>query len=462
MKKLWKYFWIAVKGTETKFTQGSIKKALFLLAIPMILEMVMEALFAVVDMFFVSRLGSEDAIATIGLTESFLFVVISLALGVASATIAVVSRRTGEEDYEEASRSGAQAIMIGVLVGLSIGVIGYFYTPELLRLMGSSEALVDEGTAYTRIILSLNVILILLFVNNAIFRAVGDATIAMRTLWYANGLNMILDPCFIFGLGFFPEMGLEGAAVATCIGRGCGVLYQFYHMFNGKNLVKMIKGYFVPVWPIILKLLKLTLGGAGQHILTSCSWLFMVYIINQFGSAAMSGYTIAMRIIMFTILPSWGLAMAASTLVGQNLGAGQPDRAEKSAWTAAFYNMVFLTTISIIFFIFAKPLVGIFSENSEVIRHGALGLQIICAGYIFFAYEMVIGQCFNGAGDTFTPTFLNFIAFWILQVPLAYFLAIYLDMGPTGVYIAIAICSSILALMAVVIFRKGKWKTISV
>lgn len=462
MRKFWKYFMIAVRGEEKTFTKGNIDKALFLLAIPMILEMIMESLFAVVDMFFVSRLDSNHAIATIGITESFLFIIISLALGLSSAAIAVVSRRVGEDRFEDASKAGAQAILLSIVVGCVIGVFGFIYTPDLLRLMGSDEALIQEGTTYTRIILTFNIILILLFVNNAIFRAAGDATYAMKTLWLANGLNMILDPIFIFGLGPIPAMGLEGAAIATCIGRGIGVAYQFNHLMNGKSLIKIAVSYFKPVKEIILKLLKIAVGGAGQHVITSCSWIFMVYIINQFGSEAMSGYTIAMRVIMFTLLPSWGLSLAASTLVGQNLGAKQPDRAEKSAWKAAFYNMVFLVIVSIIFFFSANFIIGIFSQDAAVVHQGSVALKIICAGYIFFAYEMVLGQCFNGAGDTFTPTFLNFIAFWLIQIPLAYFLANQLDMGPSGVYLSIAISSSILAIMAIFIFKKGKWKLIEV
>jgi len=461
-KKLFDDFIIAVKGTEKEFTTGSIRRALYLLAIPMILEMVMESIFAIVDMYFISRLGDDEAIAAIGLTESFMFIIMSIALGLASATIAIVARRIGEEKYEKAAEAGGQAMILSVIIGVIIGIIGFYYAEDLLHLMGSEPSLIKVGSGYTRIILTFNIILIFLYVNNAIFRAAGDASFAMRTLILANGLNIILDPCLIFGLWFFPQWGLEGAAIATCIGRGIGVCYQFYHLFNAKNIIKMMWSHLKPVGAVMKRLLHISAGGAGQHIITSCSWVFMVYIINQFGAEAMSGYTIAIRVIMFTLLPSWGLSIAASTLVGQNLGAKKPERAEQSAWAAAKYNMIFLVLVSVFFFVSADPIIEIFSVNPEVIRIGALALKIICAGYIFFAYEMVIGQCFNGAGDTYTPTFLNFICFWLLQIPLSYVLAVTLNWGPTGVFVAIAISSSVLAVLAIWIFRKGKWKTISV
>lgn len=462
MKKFFRYFIKAVKGDVDSFTDGSINGALFLLAVPMILEMMMEALFALVDAFFVSRLGSDDALATIGLTETFMFVVMSVALGISSAATAMVSRRIGEKKPDDASYAGVQSIFLALLTSFIIGLIGFIYAADLLRLMGANESLIAEGVSYTRIMLSFNFVLMLLFVINAVFRGAGDAAIAMRTLWIANGLNIILDPCLIFGLWFFPELGLKGAAIATCIGRGVGVLYQLYHLVNGSSLIKITMRHVTVMKGMLLTQIKVAIGGAGQHLLTTISWILVIRIIAEFGSEALAGYTVAMRIIMFTILPSWGLSMAASTLVGQNLGAGKPDRAEASAWKAAFYNMIFLACISVVAFIVAHPVISIFSTDPLVVSNGVLALRIVCAGYIFYAYEMVLGQSFNGAGDTYTPTVLNFIAFVLIQVPLAYVLAISAGLGPKGVYISIAFSSSILAIMAIIIFKKGKWKKIEI
>ena len=462
MKNFIKLFIKAVKGDVDSFTEGSINKALFLLSIPMILEMMMEALFAIVDAFFVSRLNSQDALATIGLTETFMFIIMSAALGISSAATAMVSRRIGEGKEDDACYAGVQSIILAVCVAAVLGFVGYIYAPDLLRLMGASESLIDEGTSYCRIMLTFNIFLVLLFVINAIFRGAGDASIAMRTLWLANGLNIILDPCLIFGLGPFPELGLKGAAIATCIGRGIGVLYQLYYLVNGKSLIRILGRHVTIVKDMLFRQIKIAIGGAGQYLLTTISWILVIRIVAHFGSEALAGYTVAMRIIMFTILPSWGLSMAASTLVGQNLGAGKPDRAEESAWKAAFYNMLFLATISVLAFIIAPSVIGIFSNDPEVVSNGVIALRIICAGYIFYAYEMVLGQSFNGAGDTYTPTLLNFIAFVLIQVPLAYFLAITSGLGPKGVYISIAISSAILAVMAIVVFKKGKWKKVEV
>ena len=444
------------------FTEGSINSALFLLSIPMILEMMMEASFALMDAFYISLLDSEDALATIGLTETFMFVVMSLALGISSAATAMVSRRVGEEKHDEATYAGVQSIFLAIVASAILGVIGYIYAPDLLRLMGGSESLVEEGTSYCRIMLTFNIVLVLLFVINAVFRGAGNAAIAMWTLMLANGLNIILDPCLIFGLSPFPELGLKGAAIATCIGRGTGVLFQLYHLVTGTSLIKIARRHLTLIKDMILVQIRVAIGGAGQYLLTTISWILVIRIIAEFGSGALAGYTIAMRVIMFTILPSWGLSMAASTLVGQNLGAGKPDRAEASAWKAAFYNMIFLAIISALAFVVAEPVIGIFSDDPEVISNGVIALRIICAGYIFYAYEMVLGQSFNGAGDTYTPTLLNFIAFVLIQVPLAYFLAITSGLGPKGVYISIALSSALLAIMAIVIFKRGNWKKIEI
>ena len=462
MKKFFKYFWIAVKGEEKDFTSGSLERALFLLSIPVVLEMSMEALFAIFDAFFVSRLGNEEYLATIGLTETALFVVMSLALGISMAATAMVSRRIGEERPKEAADAAFQSLLITLFFSAVIGISGYYYAPDLLRLLGGSEELVAQGTPYTRIMLTFNVVLMLLFAINGIFRGAGDAAIAMRTLIIANGINIILDPCLIFGLGPFPELGFKGAAIATCIGRGLGVLYQIFHLINGKAIVTLAWFNVKVIWSTIWKLLKVTGGSTGQHLITSSSWILMIMIVATFGSKMLAAYTISFRIIAFTILPSWGVAMAAATLVGQNLGAGQPDRAEQTVWKASYYNMLLLLGISIIFIVFAHPVILIFTEDPEVIRNGVLALRIIFAGYVFYAYEMVIGQAFNGAGDTYTPTFLNVIAFWLIQLPLAYYLAHYTALESTGIFVAIAISSTILAGMAIFIFKKGKWKNVEI
>ena len=433
-----------------------------MLAIPVILEMSMESLFAIVDAFFIGQIGSANALATIGITDSFLFVVFSLAMGISMAATAVVARRIGEKDPEGASVAAFQAILIAIFFAIIIGIIGYFYTTDLLQLMGASDELIIEGSSYTRIILSLNIIIMLLFAINAIYRGAGDASIAMRTLILANGINIILDPCLIMGYFFFPKLGLTGAAIATCIGRGVGVIYQVYHLVNGKSVINITRDHLQVKWRTIKKLLNISAGGAGQHLIASASFIFLVWILTAFGSETVAGYTVAWKVLYFTILPSWGIAMAGAALVGQNLGAKKPDRAEESVWMAARYNMYILVTLMIIFIPLARPVLRLFSDDHEVIRQGALALQIIFSGYIFYAYEMVIGQAFNGAGDTYTPTLLNFIAFWILQIPLAYCLANYTRLGASGVYLSVAICSSILAIMAIVIFKKGKWKEVQV
>ncbi len=460
MKKYITLFWEAVRGEENNYTEGSVKRALFMLAVPVILEMGMESLFAIVDAFFIGQIGSANALATIGITDSFLFVVFSLAMGISMAATAVVSRRIGEKDKASASIAAFQAISIAIFFSIIIAIIGFFYTDDLLRLMGASEELIVEGGSYTRIILSLNIIIMLLFAINAIYRGAGDASIAMRTLILANGINIILDPCLIMGYFFFPELGLKGAAIATCIGRGTGVLYQIYYLTNGKSVINITRDHLKLKWDVIKKLLNISAGGAGQHLIASASFIFLVWILNAFGSETVAGYTVAWKVLFFTILPSWGIAMAGAALVGQNLGAKNPERAEQSAWMAARYNMYILLILSIIFIPLAKPVLGVFSNDPEVIKQGALALQIIFSGYVFYAYEMVLGQAFNGAGDTYTPTLLNFIAFWIIQIPLAYCLANFTYLGATGVYISVAVSSSILAIMAIIIFRKGKWKEI--
>ena len=427
----------------------------------MILEMVMEALFALMDIIFVSKVSTE-AVATVGLTEVVLMVIESIALGIAMAATAMVARRIGEKDAEGASIAATQTILLGLMISLPIGVLMFFSAETVLRLMGGSDSLIEQGKTYTQIILGLNCTLFFLFLLNAIFRGAGNAAIAMRTLILANGLNIILDPCFIFGLGPFPELGVTGAAVATSIGRGTGVVYQLYHLFNGKGAIKLKRSHFRWVSDVVKRLFNVSLGGAGQFLIVTASWAFIVRIIAQFGDEALAGYTIAIRIIIFTILPAWGMANAAATLVGQNLGAQQPGRAEKSVWKAAFYNMIFLFIVSITFFIGAPSFIRWFSDDPLVIRAGVDGLRIICLGYVFYAYGMVISQAFNGAGDTGTPTAMNLVCFWFIQIPLSYILANFTSLETSGVYWGIAISESILAVIAIRLFRKGKWKLMQI
>ena len=454
-------FHLAVKGGEQDFTSGSINKAIFMLSVPMILEMVMESLFAVVDVFFVSKV-SVNAVATVGLTESVLMIVYSIAVGLSMATTAMVARRVGEKKPKEAAIVAVQAIVLALGLSLTIGVIGGIFAPDILRLMGGEQDLVAEGYGYTRIIFLGNATIMLIFLINAIFRGAGNASIAMRSLWISNILNMILDPIFIFGLGPIPAFGVEGAAIATTIGRGTGVLYQTYSLIYGDGVIKLTREVIKIKLDVITSLIKVSIGGILQFLIETASWIFLVRIIAEFGSVALAGYQIAFRIIVFTLLPSWGMSNAAATLVGQNLGAKKPDRAEQSVWNAALYNVVFLTFVGSIFYIFAREFVGIFTQESDVMSHGILALQIICFGYVFFAYGMVMVQAFNGAGDTRTPTIINIFVFWVFQIPFAYWMSIHLEMGPIGVFWAIAIAHSIVAIVGIIIFRQGKWKLVKV
>lgn len=449
----------AIKGEEVDLTKGSIRKAILMLSVPMVLEMVLESVFAVVDVFFVGRV-SVNAQATVGLTEAVVMIVYSIAVGLSMAVSAMVARRIGEKDSKGAAEAAVQGLIISGVFAIAIGIIGFVYAEDILRLMGGSEELIAEGKGYTQILFAGNITIMFIFLINAIFRGAGDAAIAMRALWLANGINIILDPLFIFGLGPIPAFGVEGAAIATTIGRGIGVLYQFY-VLNGNSSKVKIKLAQVRVVPgTILRLLKVSLGGMGQYLIGSASWMFMARTIALFGPAAVAGYTVAFRLIIFSVLPSWGMANAAATLVGQNLGAGEPDRAERSVWKCGKYNMFFLVGISLFYFAMAPYVVPWFNQDPEVIKNGVAGLRIICAGYVFFAYGMVINQSFNGAGDTRTPTVISFISFWLLQIPLAYALARTLDWGPNGVYWAIAIAESFLAVLSIWLFRRGKWKEV--
>ncbi|VXD15918.1 MATE family efflux transporter [Marinoscillum sp. 108] len=459
--RIFKLFIAALKGTESEFTSGSINRAIFLLSIPMIAEMVMESLFAVADVFFVSRV-SVNAVATVGLTESVLMIIYSVAIGLSMATTAIVARRVGEKKFKKASDAGFQSIFLAVIIGALLGGVGYIFAEDILVLMGGKPDLIAEGLGFTQIMLAGNLSIFLLFLNNAIFRGAGDAAIAMRALWLANGLNLILDPLLIFGWGPVPAYGVEGAAIATTLGRSIGVLYQVYHLMNRRGIIKIGWANVVIRFKTVVELLKISLGGMGQFLIESASWIFLVKVMSLFGAEALAGYTIAFRVIVFTILPSWGMSNAAATLVGQNLGASAPDRAEESVWKTAFYNMIFLGLVSVVFYLAAEPIIGIFTVQPGVVKIAVSALQIICFGYVFFAYGMVISQAFNGAGDTRTPLIVNFFVFWVIQIPLAYWLSVYLDWQANGVFFTIAFCHSLQAVISILLFRRGKWKTMMV
>jgi len=389
-------------------------------------------------------------------------IVYSVAIGLSMAAGAVVSRRIGEKDPKRASYAAFQAILIAALISVIISIVGIFYAEKILWLMGGSEELIASGFGYTKIMLSGNLCIMLLFLINAIYRGAGDASMAMRSLWIANGLNIILDPLFIFGFGPIPAFGVEGAAIATTIGRSMGVFYQLYGLFSGTRIIKLGIDSIRIRFETIKNLLSIGVGGMGQFLIESASWLFLVRIISEFGSSALAGYTIAFRIIIFTILPSWGMANAAATLVGQNLGAKKPDRAEKSVWITAHFNTGFLFLISVLFFIMAPEFVGVFSDDGEVVSYGATALRVICVGYITFAYGMVISQGFNGAGDTKTPTILNIIFFWFVQIPVAYLLSFYFNFGFIGAISSVAIAFALHALASVIWFNRGDWKRVEV
>lgn len=456
------FIWGAIKGTNQSYTSGSINRAIVLLAIPMILEMAMESLFAIVDTFFVSKI-SADAVATVGLTESVITLIYSIAIGISMAPMAMIARFIGEDNPEKASKVALQAIYMAVVIALLIGIPGAIYADDILRLMGGSETLIRENVGYTRIMFASNLFIMLLFLLNGIFRGAGDASLAMRALWIANIINIILDPLFIFGIGPFPELGVQGAAVATTIGRGLGVAFQLYILTGAHSRVKLYVKDLRVDWDIIKRLGRIAATGAGQFLIASASWIFLVRIIAQnFGSEAMAGYTIAIRLIIFTMLPSWGLGNAAATLVGQNLGAKEPERAATSTWRAAHFNMIYLVTVAILYYAFAPQWVAFFSTDPAVLEAGIQALQIFAIGYIGFGYAMVISQAFNGAGDTRTPTIVNLICFWMIEIPLGYFLALTVGWGLAGVCWAVVIAETLVSVLVIILFLRGKWKTYEV
>lgn len=462
LKTVLRLFAQAVNGEERDYTSGNIDRAIVLLSIPMIVEMSMESIFAVVDAFYVSLLNDNDAVATIGLTETVLSLIYSLAIGSSMAVTAMVARRVGEKDFHSARVAAAQAIYIGLGLSALISIFGLYFAKDILRLMGGSEQLIENNVNYTRWMFGGNITIIMLFLINAIFRGAGSAALAMRSLILSNVLNIALGPLLIFGVYPFPALGVEGAAIATNIGRGIGVLFQVYHLVRGSGIIKIGREHLTVKWKIIQRLLSVSFGSTGQFLISSASWIFLARIVSGFGSASFAGYTFAIRVIVFAILPAWGMANAAATLVGQNLGAGQPERAEKSAWRAAFFNFVFLAFITVVFFSFAEPIMRLFTHDEVVLRSGIQCLQVVSLGYIFYAYGMVLNQSFNGAGDTRTPIIISFFGFWIFQIPFAYLLAYWFNTGPVGVYAAIALAESLMAIAAIIVFRRGRWKLVKI
>jgi putative MATE family efflux protein len=447
----------AIRGTQHDYTEGPIGRAIFLLAVPMVLETVMESVFAVVDVFFVSRLGA-DAVATVGLTESMMVLIYSLAMGLGIGATATVARRIGERDTEGAAHAAAQAILLGLIVSAVLGAIGVALAPTLLRVMGGSPAVIANAT-FMRVMLGGNATVLLIFLINAIFRGAGDAAIAMRVLWLANWINIVLGPMLIFGIGPFPELGVTGAAVATNIGRGTGVLYAVSRLFRPGSRVHVQRHHFAFDPALMWQMIRLSGSGTFQILIGTASWIGLIRVISSFGSTALAGYTIGMRVIIFALLPSWGLSNAAATMVGQALGAKKPDRAERAVWMAARYNLVFLGVVGLLFVLFARAIVSLFTADPAVAPYAVDCLRIVALGFLFYAYGMVITSSFNGAGDTWTPTWLNLFVFWLWEIPLAYALAIVLDLGPRGVFVAITVAYSTLAVLSAWLFKKGRWKT---
>jgi putative MATE family efflux protein len=453
---LWQSIREALRGSHQDYTAGSLNRAILLLAIPMVLEMVLESLFAVVDVFFVSRLGA-NAIATVGLTESVLTLVFAVGLGLGMSTTAMVARRIGEKDENGAAIAAVQAVFLGLIASLAMGIPFFIFAPKLLALMGASPEIISTGVNYSRIALGGSGVVLMLFLNNAIFRGAGDAAIAMRLLWVSNILNLILDPCLIFGLGPFPKMGVTGAAFATFTGRGIGVLYQFYRLGKGTERLCILACHVRLQATVLWRLVRVSITGILQFLIGQASWIGLVRIVSLFGAPALAAYTIAIRIVIFAILPSWGLSNAAATLVGQNLGAGHPDRARSAVWRTGFWNMAFLGSVGIVFIVFAPWIIGLFTQDSAVVPIAVNCLRIFSCGNIAFAYGMVLMAAFNGAGDTLTPTYVNFFGFWILEIPLAWWLAMHTFMRVNGVFVSVVIAQAVVVLIGLVLFRRGNW-----
>ena len=447
----------SLRDSDRDYTTGHTGRALGLLAVPMMLEMSMESVFAVVDIAFVSRLGT-DAVAAVGITEALITVLYAVAVGLGMGVTAMVSRRVGAQRRDRAASATGQAIWIGALLSLIIGVSGAVYAEDMLRLMGASDSVVDTGTGFAAVLLGGSASILYLFLLNAAFRGAGDASVALRSLWLANGLNILLDPCLIFGLGPFPEMGVTGAAVATTIGRGVGVVYQLWYLLDGRGRLEFHIRNLAIEPSLIARMLIISVGGVGQFLISTTSWIIIVRIIALYGSTAIAAYTIALRMLEFIWLPAWGLGNAAATLVGQNLGAGKPERAQKSAWQASRYNVIFMSGMGVLIVALAPAISGLFSSDPEVVRYGSNCLRILGLGFPMYAVGMIITQALNGAGDTFTPTVINLVCFWLLQIPLAYWLATQFSLGPNGVFLAIIISESLMTVLSVIVFRRGTWK----
>lgn len=448
---------LSLRDDDTDYTVGPTGRALGLLAIPMMLEMSMEAVFAVVDIAFVSRLGT-DAIAAVGITEALVTVLYAVAIGLGMGITAMVSRRIGAKETEEAACVTGQALWLGALLSVVIGIVGVIYAEDMLRMIGASTGVIETGAGYTAVLLGGSFSILYIFMLNAAFRGAGDAAVALRSLWIANGLNIILDPCFIFGLGPFPEMGVTGAAVATTIGRGTGVLYQLWYLFDGRGRLKFHLRHMRIIPALIKRMLVISIGGVGQFLIATSSWIIVMRIIALYGSNAIAAYTIALRMLEFVWLPAWGIGNAAATLVGQNLGANKVDRAEKSAWQAVRFNFVFMTVVGSAMLIGAPTITGWFTSDPEVLRYGTTCLRVLSIGFPLYAIGMILTQALNGAGDTFTPSAMNLLCFWLIQIPLAYWLATQLGVGPNGVFIAIVLSESLLSVLSILVFRRGRWK----
>jgi len=456
-QSLWSAVKESIRGSHRDYTRGPIGRAILLLAVPMVLEMIMESVFAVVDIFWVSHLGT-DAAATVGLTESLMTLVYALAIGLSIGAMATIARRIGEKNPDGAARAAVQAIVLALIVSLVIGAIGAPLAPKLLALMGGSPWVIEHGSAFTRVMLACNVSVVMLFMINAIFRGAGDAAIAMRTLWLANWINILLGPCLIFGLGPFPKLGIVGAAIATSIGRGTGAIFALIKLFRSGGRFEIKREHLRIEPSVIGRLIRLSATGTFQVFIGMASWIGLVRIISSFGSNAVAGYTFGIRVILFALLPSWGMANAAATMVGQALGAKDPERAERAVWKAGFYNMIFLGVVGLLFIFFAPQIIWFYTDDPNVAHYGVDCLRIVAYGFLFYAYGMVLGQSFNGAGDTWTPTIINLFVFWLWEIPLAYVLSVKAGMGPRGVFVAMMVAFSTLAVVSAAVFRLGRWK----
>jgi putative MATE family efflux protein len=454
---IWRTVLQSLRGESRDYTSGKLGRAVILLAVPMVLEMLMESIFALADVFWVSRLGNE-AVAVVGIAESIMTVVYAISIGLSMAGAAVVARRVGEKDREGAAEAAVQVILLGLVVSAVVGILGSWFALDLLRLAGADESVGAMGANYARIMLGGNATALLIFLINAVFRGAGDATIAMRTLWLANAINIVLGPCFVFGLGPFPALGVTGAAVATNIGRGCGVIYQLYFLTRRDGRFQLGLRHLRLKPLVMLGIAKIGASGVVQNLVNTASWIGLVKIIAQFGSVALAGYTIAVRMVIFAILPAWGLSNAGATLVGQNLGAGQPARAESAVWYAVRYNVLFLGIVGAFFIVAANPIMHLFTQDPQTFEYGVRALRIIALGFPCFAAGLCWTSAFNGAGDTLTPTILNFFCFWVCEVPLAWLLADHFRTGPTGAFCAIPIAFTILAVAGTVLFKQGRWK----